>query len=467
MSMIPVSIRVDVDDSSKRAKIADAATEASQPNSAFFTKLNYDVRWAIYDHLYEWLPPLAYQRHGNGFAVEDCHGLVLSCKQANKEMSEAAARHLKIYLDVFMDDFKTNLEIDDNEVILFPGTMPLYNGWGALRSITLSIDLVFEYYLDGGGGQEEEYEEAEEDEEVGEEEDELVSKLKLVFYAFFLRPFDKVTVLFTDSEPDIKNHKVNAIRGIKEKMYDIIENIGQMWKNFLAADDIHQYCQDHNRLRLDCEDPGDQNEGKCNGVGPKCIWDESVDGREIKHTCKFMEDEDTSKLEMKTRNYNSEEEYRFARLQQQRFFNHYKPGYFDDKRYTETTRLSHTQRRPQTKQMVFAWDFRDTTEPFRGKLKGRKKRYTQERVRWFATQDLLQPPQNYEEYDKEWPHLYDVCSHDSMVGEIGIVHPKRWMLSSTEGTFEQLDPMLCWFPRGEVQDVESEGIGMPITEASR
>jgi len=31
-----------------------------------------------------------------------------------------------------------------------------------------------------------------------------------------------------------------------------------------------------------------------------------------------------------------------------------------------------------------------------------------------------------------WPHKYEVAAADGLVGEMGIRHPKRWVLASEE-----------------------------------
>jgi hypothetical protein len=63
-------------------------------------------------------------------------------------------------------------------------------------------------------------------------------------------------------------------------------------------------------------------------------------------------------------------------------------------------------------------------------------------------------------WDNLWPHKYEVAATDGLVGEMGIRHPKRWTLASEEYTeYYGLSGRLT-----ESEDVESKGIGMPITK---
>jgi hypothetical protein len=68
----------------KQPKMQETDLQAFEPivqNAMFFTMLNLDVRMTIYDFLYEWFPPLAYQKRSG--REDDCRGMVLACKQAN------------------------------------------------------------------------------------------------------------------------------------------------------------------------------------------------------------------------------------------------------------------------------------------------------------------------------------------------------------------------------------------------
>jgi hypothetical protein len=121
--------------------------------SPFYTKLNTDVRMAIYDHLYGHLPSLARK-----CKTHDIPGMVLSCRQANlvssrkngsllnsglthsqQELSQAAARHLKLFLEGFSTDFEKKYQ----HGIRLHDAIPLYDGWKALKSITLAIDTAY------------------------------------------------------------------------------------------------------------------------------------------------------------------------------------------------------------------------------------------------------------------------------------------------------------------------------------
>jgi hypothetical protein len=142
---------------SKRSKMQETDRQALEPivqNSMFFTMLNLNVRMTIDDFLYEWLPSLPYRKRWG--REDDCRGMVLSWKQANgvcthiggdpmsvvnvsQELSEAAARHLKLLLDQFSVSFEKHHE----HPIKLYGSVLLHQGWQALRSVTLSLDIGF------------------------------------------------------------------------------------------------------------------------------------------------------------------------------------------------------------------------------------------------------------------------------------------------------------------------------------
>lgn len=94
---------------------------------SFFDHLNYDTRMAIYNYMT--LPPFS---DGN-----DCKGFILSCRQAQSEMTETAARHLKSYIIDFKGQFKqvTGHDIDISEI-------PLYEGFNALKCITVTLPIM-------------------------------------------------------------------------------------------------------------------------------------------------------------------------------------------------------------------------------------------------------------------------------------------------------------------------------------
>ncbi|KAF2110295.1 hypothetical protein BDV96DRAFT_667274 [Lophiotrema nucula] len=101
-----------------------------QQQGDFFNKLSRDVRLVIYDHLYPYLPPLL---HFNKSV--DCRGMILSCKQAHQEMVEAAGRHLITFFANFAAEFQKKHDVS----ISLHKSIPLYQGFAALRDVTLSV----------------------------------------------------------------------------------------------------------------------------------------------------------------------------------------------------------------------------------------------------------------------------------------------------------------------------------------
>jgi hypothetical protein len=59
-----------------------------------------------------------------------------------------------------------------------------------------------------------------------------------------------------------------------------------------------------------------------------------------------------------------------------------------------------------------------------------------------------------------WPHRYEVAAAEGLIGEMGIRHPKRWILAS-----EEYDDYYGMMGRlTEAEDVESKGIGMSLAK---
>lgn len=102
----------------------------NKKTNPLFNELNIDVRRIIYDYLYRGLSPLS--RVGT---ISDCRGLVLSCKQAYKELAEAAGRHLII----FTEGFCSSLAGRYNTIVTLYKPIPIHDGFPALRNILFSL----------------------------------------------------------------------------------------------------------------------------------------------------------------------------------------------------------------------------------------------------------------------------------------------------------------------------------------
>lgn len=115
-------------------------------------------------------------------------------------------------------------------------------------------------------------------------------------------------------------------------------------------------------------------------------------------------------------------------------------------------------RRILTKQSCFAWHFLapNAKAP---KLAGTKQIYSAEHAESLCRTDLLQKLK----YENQWPHSYELSGALRMVGEIGVHHPKRWILASTD-----YDGQHGLMQRGtEEHKVERKGIGMEMKKARK
>jgi hypothetical protein len=190
----------------------------------FFNTLNRDVRLVIYDHLYVWLPPLIHKFCFDTPVEDDCRGMVLSCKLANIELSQAAARHLKKFFDGFVVDFEKQQGVP----IKLASTIPIYDGWHALKTVTLSLDISFfaealaKYEIDG--------ENHGFDSDLGA--DYGWSRPITPWRELLQWPFQKVTVLIADSaqarisseeEQLIKHRKIRMI--LRGTLRELCESI--------------------------------------------------------------------------------------------------------------------------------------------------------------------------------------------------------------------------------------------------
>ncbi|KAF2439001.1 hypothetical protein P171DRAFT_502169 [Karstenula rhodostoma CBS 690.94] len=461
-------------------------TIVTQTQSPFFSKLNYDVRYVIYDCLYLHLPPLARKWNANGVPQDDCcQGLILSCKLANQELLETAGRHLKMYLD----ECQEKCERYYGKPITIHGEVRLCTGWETLRSVTLSIAVKylhsrkhnssgFQHRLDI-------------DVDTSYPWDPLRRLLE--------RPFDRVTLLFTCPEVERASPEYEVTNSIwhhlMEMHTDIGTTIGQEWLRFQWGDDIDKLRQyretpslivphikhDRNRCCYKCsinfspyecvnpdncenENCKDHFQPKCNGKDLECDSEHRPSLCDLDGGCKYGSDADCLEGGPKRRDYDSDEEHRFARVQWNRLCAAGVRELEDLCPYYP----AHISKRIQTKEIVFAWDYRSSNEPLSGKLLGEKQRYQQTRAEELAEKDLLRVPVNDEEYDEEWPYAcyldlegWDgLLNNDSLAGMWVIGHPKRWMLTSQEVLDEDNsnDGMGLGLTNGRKERVECAGM---------
>ena len=333
----------------------------------------------------------------------------------SQELSEAAARHLKKYLNRFSQGF----EKEHGHAIKLFGSIPLYQGWEALRTITLTLDInIFTEALA-------EIAMIPEAEKDNWRRREVLEKLELhvgtswkgkspQLRALLLRPFDKVTLLITDASEDkdkdatvqLENYS-HIVDILRNSLQSIGDEIGYNWLMYQDALDWDAICEQED------EDP----------PAPKRKW------------------------------YKTAELFRFARVQYERLSNS------DLREEVEEAGLLgyKTRRRIQTKQINFAWNFLPSTTPAPKKLVGKKHTYTAEHADALRRTDQLRKLK----YENQWPHKYEVAAADGLIGEMGIRHPKRWVLASEE--YCEYYAMMGQLK--DAEDVESKGIGMPLWKA--
>jgi hypothetical protein len=375
-------------------------------------------------------------------------GLGAGCKQANvvstyiggdpvsvavisQELSEAAARHLKLFLDQLSVSFEKHHE----QTIKLYDSIPLHQGWQALRSVTLSFDIGFFNEalaklanLPAEGDDHDRHRARDnlqlDADQNGGWSNKGVSPWRLLLH----HPFDKVTILISDdsrnnsTDTDARAEKYrNVVSILRESLGDMMENIGSDWLTF-------QHALDWNVLGEE-EYPRDRCFNKYGEYNPtpKRKW------------------------------YKSAELFRFARVQHERLSHKW------ERREVEKAGLrGGTNRRGhciQIRQICFAWNFLPATTPVPPKLQGKKLTYAAELAEEHRKTDQL-PKLTY---NKLWPHKYEVAAADGLIGEMGLCHPKRWILANEEYTeYYGLSGRLT-----EAEDVESKGIGMPVKKVRK
>jgi len=335
---------------------------------------------------------------------------------------------------VFFDDFSNDFEQECGHPISLHGSIPLHQGWQALRTVTLTLNVSF---FDEALAELAMIPEAEKD---NWRHQEVTQKLTLdasegwgrrkisAWRALLFHPFDKVTLLITDTsdnsekgtDTQIEKYR-SAVSMLRDSLNGMGENCGHDWLMYQHALDWAVICEQEDEFST-----------------PARYFD------------KYGEYDDTPKRKW----YKSAELFRFARVQYQRLGNR------GSRREVEKAALRdyiRTGQRIQTKQVCFAWDFLPTTAAVPKKLVGKMHTYTAQHAGQMRRKDQLRELK----YENMWPHKYEVAGADGLIGEMGIRHPKRWVLASEEyceyyGIMGQLK---------EAEDVESKGIGMSLWKA--
>ncbi|KAI4938593.1 hypothetical protein J4E85_001034 [Alternaria conjuncta] len=344
-----------------------------------------------------------------------------------EELSEAAARHLKMFFDEFTNDF----EQECGHPISLHGSIPLHQGWQALRTVTLTLDISF---FNEALAEIAMIPEAEKDnwrrEEASEDlklhagtgwRDEISEWRALLFH-----PFEKVTLLITDASKDVNDltsthiEKYRSVVGMLRDSLDTMgENCGHDWLMFQNSLDWDAICEEEHEA-------------------PDRFFN------------KYDEYDSTPKRKW----YKTAELFRFARVQHERLNDRGMRKYIGKQAARDYIR---TGQRIQTKQVCFAWNFLPSGKPTPKKLVGKMHTYTAQHAEQMRRKDQLRELK----YENMWPHKYEVAAADGLIGEMGIRHPKRWVLASEEyteyyGFMGQLK---------EAEDVESKGIGMALWRA--
>lgn len=550
-----------------QAHPADAGVDGSQPGSPFFAKLNGDVRLVVYDYLYGSLPPLLAQKSEQ----QDCQGLVLSCKRANVELLEVAARHLKAW----MNDFLTSLEETYERPFTLYQEITFRDGWKALRSIVIKTDVRLIYgedvtfydFLDWSSLPMIDQNHSScycLDIEVDED-----SFDEIVLQDLLRKPFDKVTLLFacsnhnaidregnelhdlnstgetdedgvddyneddfaSDSESDShysmghdsdssadeeKRAELRNVLGHIQFMHGrLVKSICYEWLGHIAIDDrrsIERYeerpslVQPHDCQGLPFDDPSAcqacrkdcarhwrcmslWESYQCDGLDSGCAqFHDFVGGAYTRRKCKNQLADDAFHPGPKKAAYKTREQYELAFTQWKRITD----SPMNDVAFRESTDGGYRGAgqpmcfcRPhgggdanedydkipiedeRIKEIVFAWDFRTSTEPVRGGLKGKAFRYHQSHTGYLAKCCQMQIPKTIRKYDERWPSRTFLDSEDGMVGLMGYKHPKRWAMAHLEEVMDEeylVGALITSLEtdEGTSKEVTSQGIGMPI-----
>jgi len=343
-----------------------------------------------------------------------------------QELSEAAARHLKVFFDEFSNDF----EQECGHPISLYGNIPLHQGWKALQSVTFTLDIGFfdEALAELAmipEGEKDNWRHGEVAQKLTLDASEGWGRRKISEWrALLFHPFDKVTLLITDESDnsekgtDTQIERYRKVNGMLRDSLDAMgENRGHDWLMFQNSLDWDAICE------TEYGDP------------PARFFN------------KYDEFDDTPKRKW----YKTAELFRFARVQHERLNDRGMRKYIGKQAARDYIR---TGQRIQTKQINFAWNFLPTTTTVPKKLVGKMHTYTAEHAQKMRRKDQLRELK----YENMWPHKYEVAAADGLVGEMGIRHPKRWVLASEEyceyyGFMGQLK---------EAEDVESKSIGMSL-----
>ncbi len=324
---------------------------------------------------------------------------------------------MKLFFDRFVIDF----EKDHKYSIALNNSIPLHQGWGALRNVTLVVDLnaIHRVHSESNSSRFEEF----------RAEGDLMHYGEAKWRTLLSHPFDKVTLLVTSNDPASHNpipyeqERSSYSAGTKYlriTLSHIVYNIGEDWTYYQNALD-HELLHKHS------------------------------------HTPDSYTDEPNTILPMPNRcDHYTKESFRLALVQHERLSINKLSDMVEWQNEQDWRReLGFT--RIQTNHICLAWNLLpldSPISPYDLRLEGGKYTYPTRVATKLRRINHL--PKS--EYEDPWPFRYQVSGANDLVGEIGIRHPKRWTLGRKEVThnFEFADR---WVRR---EEVESEGLGKEI-----
>jgi hypothetical protein len=331
---------------------------------------------------------------------------------------------MKVFYDQFCKDFAE----ERGHPIKLYGSIPLHQGWQALRSVTFVLDIGFfaetvETIAKIPDNHSKNWLSEEEWQKLGLDGGTGWTRTITQWRTLLSHPFDKVTHLITDAshsndttDTQMQNYRQTVVI-LRDSLASMLETLGNDWLRFQQYLDFDVLCEEEFPLK--------------------------------RHFNKYGEYDNTPKRAW----YKSAELFRFARVQHERL------GDKTERKIVEREAMSSNsgnKRRIQTKQICFAWNFLSSTAPAPKKLLGKKHTYTADHAEALRKTDQLRKLK----YENAWPHRYEVAAAEGLIGEMGIRHPKRWILASEE--YDEYYGMMGRLT--EVEDVESKGIGMSLVK---
>jgi hypothetical protein len=160
-------------------------------------------------------------------------------------------------LKLFFDQFSENFEKQQSHPIKLYSSMPFHQGWEALRSVTLSLDVGFSSgaltdiaKLQGENKYRRSRQNARDKLQLNADSDDScdISQWRALLH----HPFDKVTLLISDASQDgdtdaiAQNEKYRTVVNLlRESLEDMANNSGYDWLSFQHMLDWNVFCQEH------------------------------------------------------------------------------------------------------------------------------------------------------------------------------------------------------------------------------